>query len=167
MLKWLAVRQFAERVHAGAPDRYGAPLLDHVRRVAAAVPPDARTVAWLHEVLECTTVPAGELTGIGVTADELSAIELLTHAPTEDTNAYLAHVALIAAAAGRAGDLARTVKVADLKDRVQHQHGTSSPTAVRPPYLSALAVLSSASNPTGRKTPRRSVVAEAPAATLA
>ena len=167
MLRSLAARRFAERVHAGAADRYGALLLDHVRRVAAAVPPDARTVAWLHEVLECTTVPAGELTGIGVSADELSAIELLTHAPSADANAYLAHIALIAAAAGRAGDLARTVKVADLKDRILHQHGRSSPTAVRPPYLSALTMLSGASSPAGRKTPRRSVVAEPPAATLA
>ena len=71
MVRSLAAQRFAERVHAGEPDRYGVPLLDHVRRVAAAVPPDARTVAWLHEVLECTTVAADELAGIGVSADEL------------------------------------------------------------------------------------------------
>jgi len=167
MVRSLAARRFAERVHAGEPDRYGAPLLDHVRRVAAAVPPDARTVAWLHEVLECTTVPASELAGIGVTADELRAVELLTHAPSADTTAYLMHIALIAAAPGRAGELARTVKVADLRDRVEHQHTGTSPTVVRPPYHRALTVLSSTASPTGRQTPRRSVVSEPPTATLA
>ncbi len=74
MLRSLTARRFAERLHAGEPDRYGTPLLDHVRRVAAAVPPEARTVAWLHEVLECTTLAASELVAIGVSADEVRAV---------------------------------------------------------------------------------------------
>ena len=96
------------------------------------------------EVLECTTVAADELAGIGVSADELTAVQLLAHTPTADATAYLAHIALIAAAPGRAGDLARTVKVADLKDRVGHQHSDTWPMVVRPPYHRALTVLCTA-----------------------
>jgi (p)ppGpp synthase/HD superfamily hydrolase len=47
-------RALAERLHRGQCDASGAPLLDHVGRVAAAVPHHARVVAWLHEVLEHT-----------------------------------------------------------------------------------------------------------------
>jgi len=102
-----AARRFAERVHAGGTDRYGVPLLDHVRRVAAAVSPEARTVAWLHEVLEFSDVTAGELRAAGATEDEVGAVRLLTRDP--DGDAFEAHVARIAAAPGRSGELARIV----------------------------------------------------------
>ena len=135
-----AARRFAERVHAGGTDRYGVPLLDHVRRVVAAVPPEARTVAWLHEVLEFSDVTAGELRAAGATEDEVGAVRLLTRDP--DGDAFEAHVARIAAAPGRSGELARIVKRADLEDRIRYQ-AELPPTALpRPPYLDALGALS-------------------------
>jgi len=136
-----AARRFAERVHAGVADRYGAPLLDHVRRVAAAVPVEACAVAWLHEVFEHSTASDADVRVIGATDDELQAIRLLTRDPEADDRAYLDHVARIAAARGRAGELARAVKVADLQDRLGH-HAPDTPDApARPAYDGALALL--------------------------
>jgi len=135
-----AARRFAERVHADAADRYGLPLLDHVRRVASAVPAKARTVAWLHEVLECSNVSKDELRAAGATEDELVAVELLTRVPGADAGVYQAHIARIASARGRAGELARAVKHADLSDRLEHQAAFPA-TPVQPPYQQALNLL--------------------------
>ena len=44
----------ATRLHLGELEKDGTPLLAHLRRVAAIVPVEARTVAWLHEALEST-----------------------------------------------------------------------------------------------------------------
>ena len=136
-----SAKRFAERTHAGVMDRYGEPVLDHVRRVAAVVPPAARTVAWLHESLECTTVSAAELRRAGATADEVRAVRLLTHKPDADAAAYRAHVEKIARAPGHAGELARIVKRADLQDRLDHQRSGTPTTVARPAYRTALTLL--------------------------
>jgi hypothetical protein len=101
----------AERLHMD-----DAALLEHVRRVAAAVPGDAVAVAWLHEALERTAVSEHELLIAGLESDELRALRLLTrpNAPS------LPHLDLIAHAAGRSGWLARVVRHADLEDRVAY-----------------------------------------------
>lgn len=140
-------RRFAEDVHAGALDRYGSPLLDHVRRVAADVSAPARPVAWLHETLECAGVTQDELRARGVGDEDLIAIALLTNAPGCSTEEYLQHVARIAAAPGRAGTLARTVKHADLHDRIRHQDPPRAGAPARPPYTRALALLREAASP--------------------
>src|SRR3954467_3860104 len=46
----------AERLRRGRRDAGGGRLGEHVRRVAATVAPDARVVAWIHEVLEHTSI---------------------------------------------------------------------------------------------------------------
>ncbi|MGZ4419461.1 MAG: hypothetical protein ACXVRV_14995 [Gaiellaceae bacterium] len=93
----------AERLHGTSPDRYGAPLIDHVRRVAAAVPREAQTVAWLHEVLESAAVSERQLRALGVTGDEIAAIKLLTRDVDSDQVAYNEHIERIASAAGIPG----------------------------------------------------------------
>jgi len=114
-------RAVARRVHAGDREEGGAPVLRHVARVALRTPPEARAVAWLHEALESATVTEQELLGYGIDDDELRALRLLSR-PTSSRSVevYLAHVELIACAAGRSGDLARMVKIADLEDRRLH-----------------------------------------------
>jgi hypothetical protein len=93
-------------------------LIDHVRRVAAAVPSEARVVAWLHELLEHTQIAEQALLEEGLASDELRAIRLLTRGKGARSNArYLAHLELIALARGAGARLARTVKRADLADR--------------------------------------------------
>ena len=136
-----AARALAERAHRGLLDRYGLPVMDHVRRVAVAVPSRARTVAWLHEALELATLSRDELRAAGVSSDEIHAIELLTRDHDGDEAAYMAHVARIARATGNPGRLARTVKRADLVDRASH--AVSGPeTPAHPPYVEALSLLS-------------------------
>lgn len=116
-------RAIAERLHRGHRQEDGALLLDHVRRVALATCPEARSVAWLHEALAVVAVTEHELLMAGLTDDELRALRLLS--PGSDSRseaAYFGHLELIACAAGLSGRLARLVKTADLHDRCLHPH---------------------------------------------
>ena len=77
----------------------GRALIDHVRRVAAAVPGDARVVAWLHEALEHTAISEEALLAEGVSLDELRAIRLMTRdLDLRSDETYLAHVERVAQA---------------------------------------------------------------------
>ena len=111
-------RRIAERAYRGSLEPTGEEAIAHVRRVAKAAPGFARPVAWLHEVLEQSSVSEEELLVDGLTDDELRAIRLLTrHTESRSEAAYLAHVALIARSSGLAGEIARIVKRVDLVDR--------------------------------------------------
>ena len=100
-------RALAEWLHHDQRDAGGAPLIDHVRRVAATVSRDARVVAWLHEALEHTSISEEALLAEGLSTDELRAIRLVTHDNNARSNAsYLAHVELIARAKGEGARLA-------------------------------------------------------------
>src|SRR5262245_38247301 len=70
-------RLLALRVHRGQLEPAGAPLIAHVGRVALATPEFARAVAWLHEVLEWTSVAEQELLAAGLSEVELRALRLL------------------------------------------------------------------------------------------
>jgi hypothetical protein len=112
-------RAIAQRLHAADREEDGAPLLQHLRRVAGRTPAEARSVAWLHEAFESTAVTEQELLTHGLGSEELRALRLL-HRTARSDHVYLAHVELIARAAGRSGRLARMVKIADLEDRRLH-----------------------------------------------
>jgi hypothetical protein len=118
-------------VRVQEPD--GTPLLAHVRRVVARTPPEARVVAWLHEVLETGAITEQELLSEGLTSDELRALRLLTRSGgSRSDSVYLEHLNLIARAAGHSGHLARLVKLADLADRSAHPR--RRPDGWAPPY---------------------------------
>ena len=123
----------ATRAHRGQLQPTGEPLIAHVRRVAAATPEPARSVAWLHEVFERTSVSEEKLLSYGASDDELRALRLLTRTlGGSSESGYLAQIRMIARASGPAGVLARMVKVSDLEDRLSHPgSGTSGS---RPPY---------------------------------
>lgn len=121
-----AAHQIAAKSHSGQRTRSGALVLDHLERVAAAVDPSARSIAWLHDLFERSDVRAEELRGLGLTAVELDALRLLTRDPAES---YELHALRIAHAPGRAGQLARQVKLADLDDHVHRP-----PLPGDPPY---------------------------------
>jgi hypothetical protein len=111
----------ARWLHRGQRDPGGAVLLDDIRRVALAVPGDARTVAWLHEALEYNSVSEEALLEDGLSLDELQALRLLARRGDAHSDVvYLAHIELIAGASGPGAILAQTVKRADLEDRVLH-----------------------------------------------
>jgi hypothetical protein len=130
----------AERLHANDYEEDGTALLEHIRRVARRVDADAQVVAWLHEVLERTAVAEPELLREGLDSEELRALRLLycAHAVRSD-GVYIAHLGLIARAAGRAGRLARLVKIADLQDRCLHPRVRAD--GWSPPYARGLALL--------------------------
>jgi hypothetical protein len=133
-------RVIAERLHADHREANGIPLLNHIRRVVALVPADAQVVAWLHEVLEWTAVAEAELLMEGLESDELRALRLVHRADdARSDRVYLAHLHLIACAAGDAGRLARLVKTADLRDRCLHPRRRAD--GWSPPYARALAFL--------------------------
>ena len=133
-------RALAARLHRGQRDGAGAPLIDHVARVAAAVPADACVAAWLHEVFEYTPMSEEELLAEGVSTDELRALRLLTRDRTSrSTTRYLGHVRLIADAVGPGADIARQVKHADLVDRAAHPTGAGGDWS--PPYALGLEIL--------------------------
>jgi hypothetical protein len=130
----------AERLHSGDREPDGTPLLWHIRRVARTTPQDGQAVAWLHEALETGAVSEQALLEDGLGSEELRALRLLSRSRASSADrAYLAHLELIAQAAGPAGELARMVKIADLEDRRRHplvREGGWSP-----PYGRALARL--------------------------
>jgi hypothetical protein len=119
--------RIASRQHVGQHNRFGDPVIEHVERVAAAVPADARATALLHDLLELCPTARSLLPSKDVSRTELEALELLTHAAGEP---YELYVRRIADAPGPAGRLARIVKLADLEDHLAHPSIPSD----APPY---------------------------------
>ena len=116
-MDFATARGIAMYTYRAQRDRFGDPVIEHAARVAAAVPADACSTAWLHEAFELGKIPVHELFEAGLNEDEFRALELLTCAPSE---AYETYVLRIAHAAGEAGRLARAVKLADLEDDLAH-----------------------------------------------
>ena len=136
----------AERAHCGQIEPSGGPFIAHVRRVASGVPEFARSVAWLHDVLEWTWVGERELVAAGLASDELAALRLLTRAPGEaDDEAFFAEVRAIAIAPGRPGAIARAVKRADMEDRALRPRHPGARWS--PPYDRARRLLAELSAP--------------------
>ena len=108
-------RSVAHYSHVRQRDRRGVPIVEHLARVVAAVPAEARPLAWLHDVLEHSPTTTSELCGQGLTSLELAALELLTRQAGESYELYILRIAY---ARGDAGRLARVVKLADLDDHI-------------------------------------------------
>jgi hypothetical protein len=85
-------------------------------------------------------VVRGAVAGEDRAAMQVERARLLHRAPDSHSDGvYLAHLRLIARAAGRSGRLARLVKVADLQDRCLHPRVRAD--GWSPPYATALALL--------------------------
>lgn len=114
----LEARELAVRVHADQRDRDDSFHINHVARVAESVRlEDAhQRVAWLHDVIEDGDLTDRDLEA-RLEAAELDALRLLTHDdPSEPYDRYLRR---IIEAPGRAGDLARAIKEADMLDNLR------------------------------------------------
>jgi hypothetical protein len=120
-------REIARVSHGAQRDRFGGPVIEHVERVAAAVPAEACAVALLHDVLEATDVGVDRLCRQGLTSTELAALQLLTRSGDQS---FEVNVLGIEHAGGPAGQIARSVKLADLDDHIAH----GRPPAGAPPY---------------------------------
>jgi (p)ppGpp synthase/HD superfamily hydrolase len=107
--------EIAARALAGVEDKYGEPDLLHTLRVVLAVPPEARVVAALHDVIEDSNLTAADLKEAGLGDAELEAVLLLTRGEDEPYEDYIER---IVAAEGEEGRLARIVKLADVRDNL-------------------------------------------------
>lgn len=106
-------RRIATHAHAGQVDKAGAAYITHPERVAERVTAaggadEAIAAAWLHDVLEDTTVTATALRTAGIPDEVVVAVEAITKMPDEAPEDYYARV--------RSNSLALTVKRADLED---------------------------------------------------
>ena len=98
--------------HRGKHDRSGAPYIDHPGRIAERFDPVTQTVeaaaAWLHDVLEDTSITAQELFEAGVMPQIVEVVQLLTRTPEVSADEYYARI--------RRDPIARRVKLADIDD---------------------------------------------------
>lgn len=99
------------RLHAGQTDLSGTPYAVHLAAVAGTVGERAKRVAMYHDSVEDGKLTEAELRE-RLSAEEADAVLLLTRDRSSDYGEYIAHVA---AAGGVAGELAREVKLADLR----------------------------------------------------
>jgi hypothetical protein len=120
----VVARNIACYSHVQRRNRHGELVVEHISRVAAMVAPEARALAWLHDVLEASPTSVAELCDQGLTPVELAALRLLTRAPGES---YELHVLRIAYAGRAAGRLARMVKLADLDDHIAQEWVPGAP----------------------------------------
>ena len=103
----------ARAAHAGQVDKSGVDYTEHLKAVAGMCSTDdEKTAAWLHDIIEDTPVGPQDLLNMGFPQHIVDAVLLLTH--THEST-YVKYVTRIRDAPGYAGDLARTVKLADLK----------------------------------------------------
>jgi hypothetical protein len=98
--------------HRGKLDRSGAPYIDHPGRIAerfdAAEHPVEAAAAWLHDVLEDTSITPEELFEAGVLPEVIEVVRLLTRTPDVAADEYYARI--------RGHAAARRVKLADIDD---------------------------------------------------
>ena len=117
-MKPTKARRIAYAHHGERRNAEGELIVEHLERVAAAVPGEARTVAYLHDILEHTDASLADLESAGVTPVELQAVQILTRHRDES---FEAHARRIACARGPAGRLARMVKLADIDDHLSRE----------------------------------------------
>ena len=108
MGRYTAVLEFAMQKHDGQLDKAGKPYILHPIEVALSLYKESdKVVALLHDVLEDTDATIEDLKKIGVSEEEVEAIQLLTKPKKEDYIHYVKRVAN--------NPIARHVKMADLK----------------------------------------------------
>ena len=135
----------AVQAHAGQSDRAGKPYILHPLRVMAAMDTDEeRIVAVLHDVVEDSDWSLADLRARGFPERLLAALEALTKRPTEDYEAFIDRV--------ERNELARRVKIADLKDNLDPdriKNPTARDRARMRKYRRALAQLTGEAVPPG------------------
>jgi (p)ppGpp synthase/HD superfamily hydrolase len=100
-------RAIATKAHEGQLDKADQPYITHPEFVASQVTGDeAKAVAWLHDVVEDTSVSFADLRTAGLSETVIAGVDAITKRSNEDYETYLARVA--------ANPLAKAVKLADL-----------------------------------------------------
>lgn len=124
----------AHKAHAGQTEAStGEPYVHHLKRVAALVTTEAQeTVAWLHDILEDTSMTLAELRGCGFDDEICDAVDVLTRQKHAET--YAVYIERVRRSNS---PLALSVKIADLCDHLR----PGCPPRLRSRYLAALAWL--------------------------
>jgi (p)ppGpp synthase/HD superfamily hydrolase len=100
-------KQIATKDHQGQLDKADQPYITHPEFVASQVTGDeAKAVAWLHDVVEDTSVTFDDLRAAGLSEAVIAGVAAITKREDEDYETYLERVA--------ANPLAKAVKLADL-----------------------------------------------------
>lgn len=112
-------QRIAHELHGEAPPSHEGATLEHVLRVALAVPPSARSVAFVHDAGSGPGVtPRGVAALLGLDEDEREALELLARRGAEPPLRQARRVARAPRGPGR--ELALLVLGAELEDRAAH-----------------------------------------------
>jgi len=105
----LLAEAIAREAHADQVDKLQAEYIEHPKRVAESLSdPIARSAAWLHDVLEDTTITAHDLAQRGVAPDVIDVVHLMTRRDEVSDGDYYAAI--------RRHPIARQVKLADIAD---------------------------------------------------
>lgn len=129
----------AREAHAGQVEKLtGSPYVEHLRRVVDLVNTDEeKAVAWLHDALEDTNADVWKLERSDLPREVIDAVVILTRqAPMESYADYIARVQ------GSRSQLARTVKLADLRDHLRAETLDKLPRSMRQRYELALQAFS-------------------------
>ena len=98
----------AKKAHAGQVDKAGIDYIQHPLYVASQVKTEQeKAVSLLHDVLEDSDITAADLLAYGLSNEVVTAVQTLTKKKGQSYQDYLEKV--------KSNDLARVVKLADLK----------------------------------------------------
>ena len=115
----LGAEIIARHAHEHQVDKGGRPYVLHLEAVAAQVHGDEmQATAWLHDIIEDTPVGEQDLRNMGFNDVVVEAVLLLTHTHESTRQEYLNR---IRDAKGPAGELARAVKIADLRHNMSEE----------------------------------------------
>ncbi len=118
-----AAERLARRAHVDQVNSLGDPTFTHVMRVAEQVALDsddlAVVVAILHDTVEKGSLDWNDLIEAGVSPEQIEILDLVTERDDESQAAYLGRCA--------SHPVARRVKEADLRDKLDPRAGRSLP----------------------------------------
>lgn len=102
------VKSIAIQAHEGQVDKAGKSYIDHPAAVAVDVSGDvAKAVAWLHDVVEDTSMTFDDLRAAGIASEVIDHLRLLTH---DKSVPYMEYIAAL-----KGDPVACEVKLADLR----------------------------------------------------
>lgn len=101
-------KSIAIQAHEGQVDKAGKSYIDHPAAVAVDVSGDvAKAVAWLHDVVEDTSMTFDDLRAAGIAPEVIDHLRLLTH---DKSVPYMEYIAAL-----KGDPVACEVKLADLR----------------------------------------------------
>lgn len=112
----------AKKAHKGQVDKNGVDYIQHPMKVASYVETDEeKTVAYLHDVVEDTSVTLRDLEEMGFPVDIVRAVDCITKREGEPLQEYFKRII--------SSDFAFVVKLADMKhnsDITRYKHPTEA-----------------------------------------